>query len=198
MASVVTVILDGIWGRRGRFARLRRTLERDVGPTEMFNYRADGVGCLRAEAEKFAAAIRGRDPVNVVAFSMGGVVAREAYRADPTLPIRRAAFLNCPHRGSWLAYLASPFKVLRGVRQLRPSSAFIAGLAKSAWRVPTLAVWCPMDYAIVPGTSARWRSASEVVCCPVPWHTWPIRSRSIHARLVRFFTQELTGDTSVM
>ena len=189
MTPTPTLILDGIWGRQSRYKNLRRALESHVGPTEFFPYNCTGLACLHREAAKLAAHLHSRDPVNLLAFSMGGIVAREAHRISPDLPVRRAAFLNCPHRGSWWAYLATPFKFLRGIRQLRPTSTFIADLATTIWPIPTLAIWTPFDYAILPGASARWTNASESLRSGPLLHTWPLHSRRIRDKLLQFFSR---------
>ena len=185
-----TLILDGIWGRPRRFEALRRAFEIQGLATEIFHYNCGGVGCLEIEGRKLAAEIRRRgQSVNVLGFSMGGIVVRAAHESDPTLPIRRAAFINTPHRGSWLAYLV-PFKTFCGIRQLQPGSELLCRLAAADWRVPTLAVWCPFDLAVVPGWSARWDRATQNVRCNVPMHAWPIFSRTIHRRIADFFSTD--------
>ena len=187
MNERTTLILDGIWGRPERFGRMRQWLEARCGPTEVFRYDCSGFGCLEREGEKLAAMIRSRaEPVNVVGFSMGGLVVRAAHQTDPSLPIRRAAFLNSPHAGTWLAYLA-PFKALRGIRQMRPASEFLKRLASVNWEIPTLAVWSPLDLVVVPGRSARWAGVTVQMRCDVPAHVWPICSRAVHARIAEFF-----------
>jgi pimeloyl-ACP methyl ester carboxylesterase len=156
----------------------------------MYEYDCSGAGCLEAEGRKLAAEIRRLgEPVNLVGFSMGGVVVRAAHAADPSLPIQRAAFINAPHGGSWLAHLGAPFKALRGIRQLRPGSDLLRRLAAIDWHIPALAIWSPLDLAVIPGTSARWAGATERVRCNALFHSWPICSRRIHERIVAFFSE---------
>lgn len=185
-----TLILDGIWGRPLRFARLRRELEKAGGSTEIFHYNFNGSACLEAEGRKLAADIRRRgELVNLLGFSMGGVVVRAAHESDPSLPIHRAAFINTPHSGSLMACLV-PWKSMLGIQQLRPNSDLLRRLDAADWRIPTLAVWCPFDLAVVPGTSARWVRATQSLRCAVPLHSWPIFSHKIHRRLAEFFAAD--------
>jgi hypothetical protein len=125
---------------------------------------------------------------------MGGLVVRAAHLLDQTLPIRRAVFLNSPIEGSWLAY-AFPFG---GIRQIRPSDQFIRQFRKVKWDIPTLATWCPLDTMVIPGRSARWHQAQETVSCAIPIHIWPIHSRGIWQRVVRFLQAgSITRDETV-
>ena len=191
-----TLILDGIWGRPLRFARLRRELEKAGGTTEVFHYNFNGSACLEAEGRKLAAEIRRRgEPVNLLGFSMGGVVVRAAHASDPSLPIHRAAFINTPHRGSLMACLV-PWKAMLGIQQLRPNSDLLRRLDAADWQIPTLAVWCPFDLAVFPGTSARWVRATQSIRCGVPLHSWPIFSRTIHRQVAAFFGADLTVSPS--
>jgi hypothetical protein len=120
--------------------------------------------------------------VNVLGFSMGGIVARVAHLVDPSIAIRRAVFLNTPHAGSVAAY-ALPFAA---VRQMRPSSALMVRLASVDWRIPTLVTWCPFDAIVVPGRSANWTRVTETIRCLVPIHPWPVWSKKVHASIVKF------------
>src|SRR5262245_56272296 len=102
--AATTLILDGIFGRPRRFRRLRDELREVCGPAELFHYNCSGLIPFERLGRELVAAIRSVDgPVNIVAFSMGGIVARVARMMEPAMPIHRAVFLNCPHRGSYLA-----------------------------------------------------------------------------------------------
>lgn len=182
-----TLFLDGIFGRPKRFAALRRAVETSCGPTEVFHYNCSGFVRFEQLADRFLRRVReiGR-PVNVVAFSMGGILVRTARLIDPSVPIRRAVFLNCPHAGSLLAY-ALP--VAAGVRQLLPGSDLMRRLASADWPIPTLVTWCPLDAAVVPGRSAKWEKAHESIRCGVPLHAWVVRSTQVHGRVARFLAR---------
>jgi triacylglycerol lipase len=182
-----TLLLDGIWGRPRRFEGLLQMLRERVGPAEIFRYNSSGtvpfveLGALLANE-----IARYNQPVNLIGFSMGGLVIRAAHLLNPSLPVRRAAFLNTPHEGSIMAY-ALP---LRGVWQMRPNDAFIRQLKSTPWNIPTIASWCPLDTMVIPGSSARWRHANQTICCAVPVHIWPIYSKSIWRRVVDFLGAE--------
>jgi len=186
MNPIPTILLDGIWGRPRRLRFLCRSIEERCGPTEIFRYDSSGHSCFEDLGRKLADRVLeiGR-PVNIVAFSMGGLVARAARLMEPSLPLHRAVFLNSPHGGSWLAYTLS----LPGIRQMRPSSDLLRRLDHVPWDIPTLAVWCPGDLIVIPGRSARWKSATRIIRCNVPLHLWPIWSRRLHRRIADFLAE---------
>jgi hypothetical protein len=188
-STTTTLILDGIFGRPARFKALRRVLDAAVGPTEVFHYNSTGFVPFEVLAARLADRIREiGQPVNVIGFSMGGIVIRTAKLIDPALPIRRAVFLNSPHAGSLLAY-AMPYA--KGVRQLFPGSKLLKQLATAEWDIRTLVTWCPLDAAVVPGKSADWAKASESIRCIVPAHTWVVRSASVHQRVAAFLSSDV-------
>ena len=187
-AGRTTIFLDGIFGRPTRFRAMRRVLEAQCGPTEVFHYNATGFVPFERLAERLCERIRQiREPVNVVGFSMGGIVIRTAHVIDASIAIRRAVFLNCPHAGTLLAYT---LPVAAGVRQLWPRSKLLKRLAAADWSIPTLVTWCPLDAAVVPGRSANWTKAQESIRCAVPIHTWVVGSAYVHHRVARFLAAE--------
>jgi hypothetical protein len=179
-----SLILDGIWGRPRRWEPLRRALESGVGPAEIFRYDSSGMTKFETIATQLIDRIRAINlPVNLIGFSMGGVVIRTACLLAPDLPVRRAAFLNTPHGGSILAWLAP----LPGIRELRPGSQLLRKLKDQPWTIPTLVVWNPLDTAVIPPQNTRWKidSASEIVC-RIPVHVWPIFSSKHREQIVWF------------
>jgi len=184
MFCPTTLILDGIFGRPARFGPLRRLLESTCGPTEVFHYNSTGFVRFEELAKRLCHRIEEiGQPVNLLGFSMGGIVIRTAHLLRPSLPIRRAVFLNSPHAGSRLAYV---MPLAAGVRQLWPGSALMRQLDQADWAIPTLVTWCPFDAAIIPGHSANWPKATESIRCPFPLHTWVVGSPRIHQRIATF------------
>ena len=186
-----SLILDGIWGRPRRWEPLRRQLADRVGPAEIFTYDSSGMPKFETLAAKLIDRIRAIDqPVNLIGFSMGGLVVRTACLLAPDLPVRRAAFLNTPHSGSILAWAAP----LPGVRQLCPGSDLLQKLEQQTWTIPTMVIWNRFDTAVVPGRNTRWianPSASETACT-VPLHVWPIFSTKLREQIVRFMSADGT------
>jgi triacylglycerol lipase len=183
-----SIILDGFWGRPHRWEPLRAALEDRVGPAEIFYYDSSGKPTFELLATQLIDRIRAiGEPVNLVGYSIGGVVVRTGCLLAPDLPVRRAALLNVPHGGSILAWLL-PFP---GVRQLRPNSELLGKLKSQAWSIPTLVVSNPLDTVIVPPSSTKWSvETGSYAICSVPIHVWPIFSKKLRERIVRFIGEE--------
>lgn len=180
---VPTLIVDGIWGWHTRWGRLRQKIETDVGPCQIWRYDSSGRLTLQMLGARLAADLRALDgPFNAVGFSMGGLIIREAMRQDPDLPLQRVAFLNSPHRGSLAAY----FLPLAACRDMRPGSPFLRRLNAAPWDHPTLVSWCPGDLMVLPGWSARWSRATQIVRTDIPAHDWPVISGTLHRKVILF------------
>ena len=178
-----TLILDGIFGSHRRWEGLRRRLEKEVGPASIWRYANFGNRGLEELGEALAQKISGlAGPVNLVGYSMGGLVVREALRCAPHLEVRRVALLCSPHSGSLVAWCLP----LKAVRQMRPRSAFLQRLHAAEWKPQTLAVWCPGDLMVLPSRSAKWDRAHHIHRCDIPAHAWPIYSKSIHQKIADF------------
>jgi pimeloyl-ACP methyl ester carboxylesterase len=178
-----TLILDGIWGSHSRWERLRSRIAADVGPCTIWRYDNSGRTPLESLGGALASELqRMNAPVNLVGYSMGGLVIREAFRQMPGLKVRRVALLNSPHNGSVAAALIP----LAACRDMRPGSAFLRRLNAAPWTHPTLATWCPLDLMVVPGSSARWKQASLVLRLDIPMHVWPVLSVRTHRSIADF------------
>ncbi len=181
--STPSIIIDGIWGRPWRWEPLRQLLEERCGPTEIWKYDSTG----RIPFEDLACQLADRiaqfdQPVNLIGYSMGGLIVRAVHVMQPQIRIRRAVFMNSPHEGSILAWLLP----LRGIRQMRPSSDFMKRVRGDHWNVPALVIWNPLDTMVIPGSSTRWSGATQTICCQIPVHLWPVWSRSLHRSVADF------------
>ena len=185
MTAPHTIILDGFLGRPWRWERLRRRIEESVGTASIFRYDWTGRAPLPELGSRLAAeAAQHPQGVNLVGFSMGGLVIRAARHVMPELLIKKAVFLNSPHRGSLLAYLIPT----PGVRQMRPHNAFLRELAAVPWdEHATLTVWSGVDGIVIPGISTKFDTGRHVKCA-VPLHAWPVWSKSIHRDIVSFLS----------
>ena len=135
-----TFILDGIWGSHSRWERLRSRVVSEVGPCRIWRYDNSGRSSIESLGKALATELKQLDaPVNLVGYSMGGLVVREALRQMPGLKVRRVALLNSPNYGSAAACLLP----LSACREMRPGSAFLKKLNAAPWTYPTLATWCP-------------------------------------------------------
>ncbi|MFZ4775284.1 MAG: hypothetical protein ACOYM3_07980 [Terrimicrobiaceae bacterium] len=180
---MTTYILDGIWGSHSRWEILRARIEKTIGPCRIWRYENSGCTSLKTLGTGFREELRKvKSPINLIGYSMGGLVVREALRSAQDLNIRRTAFLHCPHGGSLVAHLLP----LAACREMRPASNFLAQLNKEPWNIRTLATWCAWDAVVVPGCSARWSRAATQIRSPIPAHAWPVISPAIHRAVIRF------------
>ncbi len=179
-----TYLLDGLWGRPIRLNLLRRRLlAAGLPEVEIHRYDSSGRTCLIAEGQRLAAKLTpASGPINLVGYSMGGLVVRAALLANAALPIHRVAFLNTPHAGSLVAHTLPG----TGIAQMRPNSEFLKQLDAAPWSHPTYVAWTPADLMVLPGHSANWPRATQTHRCDVPAHVWPVYSRKIHQELAAF------------
>lgn len=93
-------------------------------------------------------------PLDLVAFSMGGLVSR--YYLQQLGGLHRVVHfvtLGTPHRGTWWAYGSRR----PGVVQMRPGSAFLRALEqgrRSLEAVHFTNIWTPLDLMVVPARNA--------------------------------------------
>jgi len=181
------VLVDGLWGWSQRMRWLAWRLEKlGCGSVEIFSYDASGLGPIEREADRFANNYANDDDLRVVGHSLGGILIRTAAMRSPGLALKRSVFINSPHSGSLVAHCLP----LPGIRQLQPGSKLMRLLADQPWSAKTLAVWCPGDLMVLPGHSARWEKADELMKCDLPLHNWPLISPTFHRRIARFLTHE--------
>lgn len=119
------------------------------------------LGCIDAMADDLERQLRAaREPVVVVAHSLGGLVTRRMLQRHPAAPVRGVVTIATPHAGSVQAALAFG----RAGRSLRRTSAWLrtlaAGPAPDA-RVPRVALYSWHDELVSPPDSCRWSGASE-------------------------------------
>ena len=177
------LILDGIWGNHSRWKRLARTLEARGANAKIWGYDNSGKTGLAENGRLLRAELRkNKSPTHLVGYSMGGLVLREALRKLETPAIGKVATINSPHEGSLFACAVD----LPATRDMRPGSPFLRALAAADWPFPTLAVWCPLDLAVFPGASARWKKASLHIRSDIPAHVWPVFSPSLHRKIADF------------
>ena len=181
-----TWILDGFLGNSHRFEPLRRKVEAEIGPAEIWKYQTAGVTPIDRLARVFRDILSWETaPVNIIAYSMGGLVTRTALAGRPLPNLKKVVFLHVPHHGTEMARLLP----LPATRQMRPGSRLLQRLAQQEWNVETFNVWCPGDAIVVPGTRSRWDLATEQEICKMPAHIWPIYSKIWHNKIIQFLQQ---------
>lgn len=125
-----------------------------------------------------------RQPVFVVAFSMGGLIARDYLEhLDGATRCRGLLTVSTPHAGSLTAYLIGG----QGARDLRPFSPFLRSLWHDKATLANLSLtscWNPLDLVIFPSFSSVWPGARErLILCSS--HPVMIRSRVVIRAILR-------------
>lgn len=185
-----TLLLDGFMGTHWRLGLMARNLERLGVRAEIFRYDSSGRTPIGITARGLVRRVAEIDrPVNLVGYSMGGLVVRRAITMRPDLPVRRAAFLNTPHHGTIMANLLP----LPATLQMRPGSRFLRRLGEAPWQTPAFLAWCAGDLMVLPNSSAIWGSARQTVCSWVPAHIWALFSPALHRALAQFLLAEDQG-----
>lgn len=145
----------------------------------------NGDECLDCLAQQLAnyveKAFSAEQPIDLVGFSMGGIVSRYyVQRLGGIDRVQRFITIASPHRGTLLAYGSQR----PGCLQMRPDSAFLNDLNRDVSMLERLnftSIWTPLDLTIVPANSSQLPVGKEVQVM-VPLHPWMlIDSRSIQA-----------------
>ena len=181
------VVVHGIWDSARRIEPLRRGLERrGIDGIHAVDLRpSSGSAALETLAEQVADFVArtlrstGAPQVDVVGFSMGGLVTR-VYLAllGGRQHVRTFVSISAPHHGTFMAY-GLP---LVGARQMRPGSALLKRLGDDVGPLGDVAVhsiYTPFDATVVPGSSGILRGARSVHSVPVLLHRLMIRDRRV-------------------
>jgi len=152
----------------------------------------DRFGSNIEHADEIAAAIerlrRGRETVDVVAHSMGGLALREYLRQQgDDAGVRRAVFLGTPHAGTVAAWLAWG----GGAAEMRPGSPFLRTLREIRLprSVQAITIRSRLDLRVLPPLHGMLHDARDIV---LPWtsHRGLLRSRRVSRIVVEFLTAQ--------
>lgn len=182
-----SLILDGFWARPHRWEPLRAALAIRAGPAEIFYYNSSGVRRLESLAAELIDRIRNiGEPVNLIGYSMGGLVVRTACLLAPDLP---AACGLPEHTSRWHHSRMAPAIARRSPDA--PKQRIAPQAEGATWNIPTLVVSNPLDTAIVPPCNTQWEiSTGSNAVCSVPIHVWPIFSTALREQIVQFIGGE--------
>ncbi len=100
--------------------------------------------------------------INIVGFSMGGIVARYYIQElDGQSKVDNFFAISAPFQGTWWAYLPYPSKT---IKQLRPKSEFLRKMSDGAVKLKNVnlfSYWSPIDSSIIPPSSSHWGYAKN-------------------------------------
>jgi triacylglycerol lipase len=161
------VLVHGFLENGTAFSHLKKRLHRQGFVCLVPKLRpSDGRGGLEALAQGLKrdidAAFGTDQPIQIVGFSMGGVVSRYylqnlggAERCEKLFTIAS------PHNGTKAAWLYPT----KGAEQMRPGSGFLEALAKTETNLGTMPVVSyrtPLDLVILPASSSIWERAVNI------------------------------------
>ncbi len=185
------VFVHGFGGAPGNFLLLRAWLW-TKGRKRTYAFEQPGEGSLEDAAGVLSAYLQAVQEVNalppeakidVVAHSMGGVIARLALDDRATRArVATLVTLGSPHAGSHLARYANTERALA----LRPGSAALTRLdAQVPWagapEWPRLvAFWSPADVIVIPAESAQVEGATNVELPGFTHYSYLVRAECWH------------------
>lgn len=192
-SAVPVVLVHGFKDDAAKMRRLARHLQAEgrqphsctVAPS----WGQVGVDALAEQLKAFIeASVPDGQPVDLVGFSMGGLVSRYyLQRLGGLERVRRFVTIATPHGGSLWAWLLPN----AACRQMRPGSAFLLDLARDADRLaPTgfTSFWTPFDAIVLPAKSAVLPAAR---CRKIWCLAHPLMVRE--PRCLRAVAEALTG-----
>jgi len=185
-AQAPVLLLHGVMCNAGVWHPLKRHLAaRGIGPLYALSY-GPPLASIESFAEQAAAKIdailaaTGGRQVTIVAHSMGGLVARAYLRRWGGAKVRRLITIGTPHRGSVLARVFPG----RSLAQMRPRSAWLAGLGASAVESPPpiVSLWSWHDSMVAPQTSSVLEDAENVALVGIA-HNALLSDREVFRRV---------------
>ncbi len=122
-------------------------------------------------ADYVAKSFHPEQPLDVIGFSMGGMVSRYyIQRLGGIERVQRFISIAAPNKGTLTGYLSHRL----GCMQMRPDSEFIRDLNRDCamlGRLNFTVMWTPFDLMIVPANSSQMPVGKEVTL-PVRLHSW--------------------------
>jgi triacylglycerol lipase len=111
-------------------------------------------GLARQIVHYVESGFKGEEGIDMVGFSMGGLVARYyIQRLGGIERVKRFITISSPHNGTWDAFLRQN----EGARQMRPGSPFLRDLNRDVEvldRIDFTSIWTPFDLMILPAHSS--------------------------------------------
>jgi triacylglycerol lipase len=149
-------------------------------------------------ADYIDASFEPEQPIDLVGFSMGGIVSRYyVQRLGGIKRVQRFITISSPHHGTWIAYCRQGM----GCIQMRPDSPLLQDLNQDAAmlnQIDFTSIWTPYDLMIVPANSSQMPVGREVIV-PVMNHSWMLtdsRSLAAVAQALATPVQHLKGQKS--
>ena len=145
-------------------------------------------------ADYVATIVGDEDPIDLIGFSMGGIVTRYyLQRLKGINRVQRYISIAAPNQGTLAAYLL-PFP---GIVQMRPNNPFLQDLnqdgAEILGQINFTVMWTPFDLLIVPGSNSQMPVGREVIL-PVLLHSEMITDSRAIAAVTTALSEPLKPD----
>lgn len=125
-----------------------------------------------------------KEPINIVSFSMGGIVSRYyLQKLGGAARCRKLITISSPHHGTKAAWIYPT----KGASEMRPGSSFLAELNASddaLGKMEVTSYRTPMDLVILPPTSSVWDRAENLEY-PVILHPLMVSSNMVMSDIER-------------
>jgi len=190
------VLVHGFLETGATFRMLKKRLEKRGANCLIIRLTpSDGRGGLEKLARQLQQDIHAKfgdkEPVSIVAFSMGGLVSRHYLQClDGANRCENFITVSSPHHGTRAAWLYPS----KGAEEMRPGSQFLADLTATEaklGKIPITSYRTPMDLIILPPTSSIWERAENLEY-PVILHPLMLTSKPILTDIERrLFEQSL-------
>ena len=163
------ILIPGYGGGAGGLQGLAGYLQAQGRPVVVADI-GDGRGDIAGYGSAVAAlasslVAQGAPSVDLVGYSMGGLVAREAAAANP-LAVRRVATIASPHDGTQLAGLGSfigdAASCPTACQQMAPGSEFLDALPVASDENRWLSAWSADDEVVRPAEASTLPGATNV------------------------------------
>ena len=170
------LLVHGIWDTGKVFHKMTTYLqEQGCDAYDLDLVPNNGDASLEELAEQVANHISANfapdKPLDLVGFSMGGIVSRYyIQRLGGIKRIQRFISISSPHHGTQVAYLSRR----PGAKQMRPHSLFLQDLNQDVSilkQIDFTSIWTPLDMMIFPANSSKMPVGKEIVI-PVLLHAW--------------------------
>lgn len=192
------LLVHGIWDTAKVFSKMKFHLEQqgcDVRDLDLIPNNGDAP--LEELAQQVANYISANfpldKPLDLVGFSMGGIVSRYyVQKLGGIERVQRFITISSPHNGTWLAYGSQR----PGAKQMRPGSQFLQDLNQDVEilkRIDYTSIWTPLDLMIVPASSSKMPLGKEIVI-PVTLHAWMLTEPKILAAVAKVLDGVEIGD----
>ncbi|MBI5526912.1 MAG: alpha/beta fold hydrolase [Deltaproteobacteria bacterium] len=179
------VFVHGLGGNRGNFLLMAWYL-RLKGRRRSYKIHFDpgqSIAEMAAALARFIRAVKkatGESQVEIVAHSLGGIVARMAIEKHRLASsVATLVTLGTPHKGTYPARYANTVNT----REIRPDSALICELNKRPWpgRVRGVTFWSRGDLFVLPAESAAVPGTETVDMTPFTHYSYLLDPKSFAA-----------------